>query len=325
MLPLLAAALLVQDPPPDPPQAPDPPKGIRLVEPAAILKFRWDGDSLVPPEQLPEGLPAELADRLRTLRGDSRADLLKDLSTARESVSGGPRQIYVGAPDAPGELSSFTVLNFPFTESNPTRPAGPLTGTLKLTAADGTVTEYRAEFTPDPPAEAEPAPKYRLGIALDSMEPTGDPPGLPVREVLEDSPAAKAGVEDGDRVISVGDEPLASFPMLREKIAAAAEKGEPLRIKVVRGDAVKNGGGGEGAGRPHPAVRGDAGTDRIGGGRQDRAAGGCRRGADAPVAVRQGRPAAGVSILRPGDGAAADAARAPGTARDPPRKGRGEN
>ena len=116
----------------------------------------------------------------------------------------------------------------------PSRSVGPFSGTLKLTAPDGTVTEYRVEFAPDPPPAAEPSAKFRLGVALDSMEPTGDPPGLPVHLALEGSPAAKAGLKGGDRIISAGGEPLTSYQRLRDAVVGAAEGGESLAVKVVR-------------------------------------------------------------------------------------------
>ena len=57
----------------------------------------------------------------------------------------------------------------------PPRSVGPFAGTLKLTAPDGTVTEYQAEFTPDP--APEPAAKSRSGVGLDaSVGPAKAPP-----------------------------------------------------------------------------------------------------------------------------------------------------
>ena len=96
------------------------------------------------------------------------------------------------------------------------------------------MTEYRAEFTPDPPAPPEPPVKARLGVAMKNFTPQGDPPGLVIFKVVEDSAAAKAGLKDGDRLISVGDEPLKSFRVLRLKVDEAAEGDTPLAIKVVR-------------------------------------------------------------------------------------------
>ena len=181
MLPLLAAALFVQDAPDPPPTPPEPP-----AAPDMDVLLRRFSD-------LHDG--AELLGSVELL--DAAGPVLRRLA----------------APS----------------------PAGPLTGTLKLTAPDGTVTEYQAEFTPDPPAEPEAAPKARLGVILLNTEPDGDPPGLRVR-VMKDSPAAKAGVEDGDRVISVDGEALKTLDLLRGKVKAAAETATAVRLKVVRGD-----------------------------------------------------------------------------------------
>lgn len=204
MLALLAAALLVQDPPPEPPTPPEPPA---VADLQATL------------------------DRLRTTLGDDNA------------ISNGDRIVLWQTPPSPdGELPNVVELKgvaqdvinrFEF-GAPPARPAVPAIGTLKLTAPDGTVTEYRAEFTPDPPAPPEPPARGLIGVHILNRNVDGDPPGLTVEKVVEGSAAAEAGLKDGDRLISVGDEPLESFRVLRLKVDAAAEKDEPLAVKVVR-------------------------------------------------------------------------------------------
>ena len=196
MLPLLLCALAVQDAPPAPP-LPGNADGL----PSGAVVIQWNG----------EGGP---------------------VSWVAPRPGGAPAPVFI--PQTPDGLRLIGDRIFLRTVAPPTA-AEPFAGTLKLTAPDGTVTEYRAEFTPDPPGKDEP-PRFRLGVALASMEPTGDPPGLPVGKVVEGSPAAKAGIAEGDRLISAGGAPLISFQMLRVKVAAAAERGEPLRVKVVRGD-----------------------------------------------------------------------------------------
>ena len=183
MLPLLAAALLVQDSPPEPP---------------------------TPPEA--RAVPGAYGDLYK---------LFRNSQIRLPNADGNDRVRLVGLPA--GDLFGDT-----------TQPAVPTTGTLKLTAPDGTVTEYRAEFTPDPPAASEPPAKARLGVALENFTPQGDPPGLVIFKVVKDSAAAKAGLKDGDRLISVGDEPLKSFQVLRLKVAEAAGGEKPLAVKVVR-------------------------------------------------------------------------------------------
>ncbi|MEM9701668.1 MAG: PDZ domain-containing protein, partial [Planctomycetota bacterium] len=123
---------------------------------------------------------------------------------------------------------------FPGLLTPPTAPTGPFSGTLELTAEDGTITTYKAKFTPDAPETAEAPPKAWLGVTLSAREPQGDPAGLVIDTVLPEGPAAKSGLKDGDRVISINGEALASFPMLREKVAGAAEGKKALTLKIVR-------------------------------------------------------------------------------------------
>ncbi|NNJ27952.1 PDZ domain-containing protein [Alienimonas chondri] len=202
MVPLLAAALFAPglSDPPTPPQPPAPSEEVLMENVHGFDVEVWD-DDLRKFTKLPPGRPAG------------------------EVVTFGLR------PDGTGSnvlvRQTVPLLSLP-------RSAGPMTGTLKLTAPDGTVTEYQAEFTPNVPSVPPPPPKHRLGVALDSMEPTGDPPGLAVRSVLTGSAAAQAGMKDGDRIISVDGEPLTSFKMLRDEVAEAAEGEKPLAVKVVR-------------------------------------------------------------------------------------------
>jgi serine protease Do len=55
--------------------------------------------------------------------------------------------------------------------------------------------------------------------------------GLLVREVEDDSPAAKAGIAEGDLIVAVGDRPIASADDLFEALGTDAD----LRITIVRG------------------------------------------------------------------------------------------
>ena len=105
---------------------------------------------------------------------------------------------------------------------------GPTAGTVKVTAPDGTVTEYRVEFTPDPPASAPRPGKYRLGVALAASA------GLKIEKVLEGSPAAKTGLKAGDRIIEVDDAAVGSHEELLDRIHRAGQTGAKLRIGVIR-------------------------------------------------------------------------------------------
>ena len=258
MLPLLAAALLVQDPPPDPPAPPG--VGIELPDGRFILNgnARTVGEALEALRNPTGGI--SMSDLKKKAEGEgpeaeaAKAEYERLISGKLTESPGtaGPTigrtiRLQWGDPNLPPELRRAVPGQLFGPLVRPRLPSDPLVGALKLTAPDGTVTEYRAEFTPDPPPAPETPPKYRLGIAIDGFEPKGDPPGLVIGKVVEDSPAAKAGIEDRDRVISVGGEPLPSFRVLRVKVAEAAEKGEPLVVKVVRGE-----------GRPDDAAAADA-------------------------------------------------------------------
>jgi S1-C subfamily serine protease len=62
-----------------------------------------------------------------------------------------------------------------------------------------------------------------LGVQLEEMK---------VIEVIEDGAAAKAGVREGDEIVSIGGKPLAS----REDLVAALQAAEPSTKLVVRRD-----------------------------------------------------------------------------------------
>lgn len=74
----------------------------------------------------------------------------------------------------------------------------------------------------------------RLGVLLGYLEAYG---GVIVLDVYSDSPAERAGLRRGDRIVAVDGQPLPQevarrVPFLNEAIAP----GQPLRLSVVRGD-----------------------------------------------------------------------------------------
>ena len=60
-------------------------------------------------------------------------------------------------------------------------------------------------------------------------------PGVRVREVVPNSPAAAAGFEPGDVVLAVGEDTI-DDPAAFESLLAAAPVGEPVSLEVQRGD-----------------------------------------------------------------------------------------
>jgi len=79
-------------------------------------------------------------------------------------------------------------------------------------------------------------PSYRIGIAIvPEDEGEGeDAEGLVVREVMEDSPAEKAGIEQGDVIIAINGKEAEGFTDLLEAVQAAGKANEDLLLLVER-------------------------------------------------------------------------------------------
>jgi S1-C subfamily serine protease len=80
-------------------------------------------------------------------------------------------------------------------------------------------------------AEAPPTGKAYLGIGAEAG--VGGQPGLVVREVAPDSPAAKAGLKDGDRIVQAGDRQIRSINDLKDALAGQIP-GDKIAFKVMR-------------------------------------------------------------------------------------------
>jgi S1-C subfamily serine protease len=90
-------------------------------------------------------------------------------------------------------------------------------------------------------ARGETQNRRRLGVGLVPPEMSGrlrravglsDRDGLLVRWVEDDSPAARAGVRQGDLIVTAGEQPIASLDDLQDAIDQA---GPSLALAIVRG------------------------------------------------------------------------------------------
>lgn len=81
---------------------------------------------------------------------------------------------------------------------------------------------------------AEKASRAYLGVQAQSASPD-DKPGVVLRDVQADSPAGKAGLKDGDRLMRVDDKEIKDWNALAETIRGH-KPGDKLSVKVVRND-----------------------------------------------------------------------------------------
>jgi serine protease Do len=96
--------------------------------------------------------------------------------------------------------------------------------------------QYRVTFVPAEPAK----PKYYIGVQTAPVDATlrahlelPAESGLVVNQVVDDSPAAKAGVQSGDIILQFGGTSLPDSEALSARIQAA--EGKPSELKILRG------------------------------------------------------------------------------------------
>jgi S1-C subfamily serine protease len=101
---------------------------------------------------------------------------------------------------------------------------------VKAMSALGPLMKLAAVFVGKQPEE-QLEPRGSLGIAFGPGD--GDP-GIPVAAVLEGSPAARVGIQPGDRLLSLGDHPL--HEAVDAHVAAAdLAPGETVELMLRRG------------------------------------------------------------------------------------------
>ncbi len=104
----------------------------------------------------------------------------------------------------------------------------------------------RALVTPAPrrPGDLPPPPWHAdsgyLGVMLQDLSPAmakalqlGDQSGVLVSDVVDDSPAAKAGLQDGDVIVAFAGKPLSDYDSLTAAVRAA-KPGEKVDVTVLR-------------------------------------------------------------------------------------------
>ena len=77
-------------------------------------------------------------------------------------------------------------------------------------------------------------PKFRIGLSVENPEETESEEGLVVERVMEDSPAAQAGIEEGDVIIAINGEEAESFASLQEAVQEAGKADRALKLKLQR-------------------------------------------------------------------------------------------
>ena len=77
-------------------------------------------------------------------------------------------------------------------------------------------------------------PPYRIGVGCKKNEIGDTTSGLEIESVFEDSPAAKAGIKIGDRLISVDGKVIDSLDDIISAVQSAGEEKRPIHLKAKR-------------------------------------------------------------------------------------------
>ncbi len=77
-------------------------------------------------------------------------------------------------------------------------------------------------------------PKFRIGLSVENPEETESEEGLVVERVMEDSPAADAGIHEGDVIVAINGEEAEDFASLQEAVQEAGKADRALKLKLER-------------------------------------------------------------------------------------------
>jgi serine protease Do len=74
-----------------------------------------------------------------------------------------------------------------------------------------------------------------MRMSVEPAKPADAPAGVVVRHVFPGSPAAAAGLRDGDRIVAIGDQDIANARALRDQIMTW-DPGQVVRLRFLRGE-----------------------------------------------------------------------------------------
>jgi len=90
-------------------------------------------------------------------------------------------------------------------------------------------------------AEGIAAPRFRIGLSVEAPndekeEDTDDKSskGLVVQQVMEESPASEAGIEEGDVILSINGQEAEDFSDLQKAVQEAGQEDRALKLKIQR-------------------------------------------------------------------------------------------
>ncbi len=82
---------------------------------------------------------------------------------------------------------------------------------------------------------------WRIGVMVDPVDPLlrrhlklPENSGVVVDRVVDNSPAAKAGLKAGDLILATGDKPVGDLEGLKKAVVAAGKSGKPLVLSVLK-------------------------------------------------------------------------------------------
>ncbi len=166
------------------------------------------------------------AGRMHSVTGGTVASIEENVSV----IDGVGRVFYVDAPADTEKMTFFInmageVVGWAVRDTGTSGGAG-------LTEVFG-ISGYKRQMTFMSNGEKLPYFGARFRDVNETMQQTGMPEGAYVTDVIPDGPAYQAGIQNGDIIVSYGEEPVVSQGDLRSRIESTAP-GETLTVTVMR-------------------------------------------------------------------------------------------